>query len=64
LVVSAACPQLGKPHAGLIASATSPGLSAVIGRLAAVARAALIAVSSPAFLHYRHTDAANDPAAG
>ena len=63
-VVGAACPQLGNFRAGLVASATSPGVSAVTGGLAAVVGAALIAVTSPAFLRYRHTDAANDPAAG
>ncbi len=59
-VVGAAFPEVGNFRAGLVASATSPGISAVTGGLAAVAGAALIALTLPAFAKYRHTDQSRD----
>lgn len=56
VVVGSAFPQLGNFRAGMVAAATSPGLSAVIGGLAAVAGAGLIALTLPAFTRYRHVD--------
>jgi hypothetical protein len=53
-VVGAAFPQVGNFRAGLVASASSPGLSAVTGGLAAVVGAGLIALTLPAFRNYRH----------
>ena len=59
-VVGAAFPQLGNFRAGLVASATSPAVSAVAGGLAAVAGAAVIAASLPGFVRYRHVDGVSD----
>lgn len=56
-VVGNACPQLGNFRAGAVASAFSPGISAVAGGIAVVAGAGLIALSLPAFVRHR-------PAAG
>lgn len=53
-VVGAAFPQVGNFRAGLVASASSPGISAVTGGLAAVVGAGLIALTLPAFRHYQH----------
>ena len=50
IVVGGAFPQVGNFRAGLVASASTPGISAVTGGLAAVAGAALIALSLPAFV--------------
>ncbi len=62
-VVGAAFPEVGNFRAGLVASASSPGISAVAGGLAAVAGAALIALTSPAFVRYRHAEQiSNHPA--
>jgi MFS family permease len=55
-VVGAAFPQVGNFRAGLVASASSPGVSAVTGGLAAVVGAGLIALTLPAFVRYRHAD--------
>lgn len=55
-VVGAAFPQVGNFRAGLVASATSPGLSVIAGGLAAIAGAGLIALTLPAFVRYRHAD--------
>jgi hypothetical protein len=55
-VVGAAFPQVGNFRAGLVASASSPGLSAVTGGLAAVLGAGLIALALPAFRHYQHVE--------
>jgi hypothetical protein len=55
-VVGAAFPQVGNFRAGLVASASSPGLSALTGGLAAVVGAGLIAFSLPAFGNYQHVE--------
>jgi MFS family permease len=55
-VVGAAFPQVGNFRAGLVASASSPGVSAVTGGLAAAVGAGLIALTQPAFGRYRHAD--------
>ncbi|MGI8679038.1 MAG: MFS transporter [Jatrophihabitans sp.] len=55
-VVGAAFPQVGNFRAGLVASASSPGISAVTGGLAAVAGAGLIALTLPTFVRYRHAE--------
>ncbi|MEO9133628.1 MAG: MFS transporter, partial [Jatrophihabitantaceae bacterium] len=55
-VVGGAFPQVGNFRAGLVASASSPGISAVTGGLAAVAGAGLIALALPTFVRYRHVD--------
>jgi MFS family permease len=52
-VVGAAAPQLGNFRAGLVATASSPGVSAWTGGLSAVAGAGLIALALPAFVRYR-----------
>ncbi|HKE63851.1 MAG TPA: MFS transporter [Micromonosporaceae bacterium] len=52
-VVGMGFPQLGNFRAGAIASATSPGVSAVSGGLAAVVGAGLIGLALPAFVRYR-----------
>jgi MFS family permease len=59
-IVGGAFPQLGNFRAGLVASATSPGVSAVSGGLAAVIGAGLIALTLPAFVRYRHADRIGD----
>jgi len=59
-VVGAAFPQVGNFRAGLVANASSPGISAVTGGLGAVAGAGLIALTVPAFVRYRHTDEVSD----
>ncbi len=62
-VIGAAFPEVGNFRAGLVASASSPGISAVAGGLAAVAGAGLIALTSPAFVRYRHAEGiSNHPA--
>jgi len=62
-VVGAAFPEVGNFRAGLVASASSPGISAVAGGLAAVAGAGLIALTSPALVRYRHAEGiSNHPA--
>ena len=62
-VVGAAFPEVGNFRAGLVASASSPAISAVAGGLAAVAGAGLIALTSPAFVRYRHAEGiSNHPA--
>lgn len=53
-VAGTACPQLGNFRAGLVASASTPGISALTGGVAAIAGAALIAGTLPAFTRYRH----------
>ncbi|HZY75395.1 MAG TPA: MFS transporter [Jatrophihabitantaceae bacterium] len=57
IIVGGAFPQVGNFRAGLVANATTPGVSAVTGGLAAIAGAALIALSLPEFIRYRHADA-------
>jgi len=52
-VVGAAVPQLGNFRAGVVASATSPGFSALSGGLAATAAAGVLALCFPAFVRYR-----------
>jgi len=52
-VVGMGFPQLGNFRAGAIASATSPGVSAVSGGLAAVIGAGVIGLALPAFVRYR-----------
>jgi len=52
-VVGAACPQLGNFRAGVVGTLTTPGFSATIGGLAAVAGTAVIAVAVPALTRYR-----------
>lgn len=59
-VVGAAFPQVGNFRAGLVASASSPGISAVTGGFAAVAGAGLIALTLPVFVRYRHADGPGD----
>jgi MFS family permease len=62
-VVGAGCPQLGNFRAGAVASLTSPAISAVSGGLATVAGAGIIALTVPAFFHYRAAvHASPDPA--
>lgn len=61
-VVGAAFPEVGNFRAGLVASASSPGISAVTGGLAAVAGAGLIALTLPAFVRYRHAEGVSDQA--
>ncbi len=53
-VVGAAFPEVGNFRAGLVATATTPNISAVLGGLAAIAGASLIALTLPAFVKYRH----------
>ncbi|MET7419969.1 MFS transporter [Dactylosporangium sp. NPDC005555] len=55
-VVGAAFPQIGNFRAGLLATATTPQISAVAGGLAAIVGAGLIAARLPAFTAYRHAD--------
>jgi MFS family permease len=57
IVVGGAFPQVGNFRAGLVANVSTPGISAVTGGLSAVAGAALIALSLPAFVRYRHAAA-------
>jgi MFS family permease len=52
-VVGAAFPQVGNFRAGVVASASSPGVSAFSGGLSAVAGAGLIALALPALVRYR-----------
>ena len=52
-VVGAAVPQLGNFRAGVVASATSPGFSALSGGLAATAAAGVLALCFPALVRYR-----------
>lgn len=52
-VVGAAAPQVGNFRAGLAASATPPGVSALAGGLSAVIGAGLIALALPTFVRYR-----------
>jgi len=51
-VVGAAFPQLGNFRAGVVASWTSPNISATSGGVAAVAGAAVIALALPALVRY------------
>ncbi len=53
--VGAGAPALGNFRAGVVASLTSPGVSAVSGGLSVVAGAALIGLFIPALLTYRST---------
>jgi MFS family permease len=55
-VVGAAFPQLGNFRAGVIATVSTPRISAVTGGLAAVVGTGLIAATLPAFVAYRHLD--------
>jgi hypothetical protein len=55
-LVGAALLQVGNFRAGVVASASSPGISAVTGGLAAVVGAGLIALALPAFRHYQHVE--------
>jgi MFS family permease len=57
IIVGGAFPQVGNFRAGLVANASTPGLSAVTGGLSAVVGAALVALTVPAFVHYRQFDA-------
>lgn len=52
-VVGAAFPQVGNFRAGVVASASSPGISAFTGGLSAVAGAGVIALALPALVRYR-----------
>jgi MFS family permease len=52
-VVGMGFPQLGNFRAGVVASATTPGVSAVSGGLAAVLGAGVIGLAMPAFVRYR-----------
>lgn len=52
-VVGAAIPQVGNFRAGVVASFTTPGLSALSGGLAAVAALALLAGRFPSLVAYR-----------
>jgi MFS family permease len=52
-VVGAAFPQVGNFRAGVVASATSPGVSAFTGGISAVVGAGVIALALPALVHYR-----------
>jgi hypothetical protein len=52
-VVGAAVPQLGNVRAGVVATATSPGFSALSGGLAAAVAAGVLAVGFPALVRYR-----------
>ena len=52
-VVGAGCPQLGNFRAGMVATATTPALSAVIGGVATILGAAAIGVAIPGFRRYR-----------
>ncbi|GAA2581110.1 MFS transporter [Dactylosporangium fulvum] len=61
-VVGAAFPQVGNFRAGLLATATTPQISAIAGGLAAIVGAGLIAAKLPAFTAYRHADK-SEPAA-
>ncbi len=51
-VVGMGFPQLGNFRAGAVASATSPGFSAISGGLAAVIGAGIIGLALPAFVRY------------
>lgn len=59
-VVGAGVPQLGNFRAGVVASATSPGFSAVSGGLAATAAAGVLALCFPALVRYRAVAQATD----
>jgi MFS family permease len=52
-VVGAGVPQLGNFRAGLVATATTPGFSALSGGLAATAAAGVLALCFPALVRYR-----------
>lgn len=52
-VVGAAVPQLGNFRAGAVGSLTTPAVSALTGGLATIVGAAVIALTLPAFVHYR-----------
>jgi MFS family permease len=52
-VVGAAVPQLGNFRAGVVATATSPGFSALSGGLAATVAAGVLALGFPALVRYR-----------
>lgn len=66
--VASGCPQLGNFRAGLVGSLTSPGASAAIGGIASVIGTGVIAILTPALVHYqgvqarRNTTAAEVPA--
>ncbi len=51
-VVGAAMPAVGNFRAGVVGSLTTPGVSALVGGLAASAGAALLALAFPAFARY------------
>ena len=61
-VVGAAMPQLGNFRAGLVAAASSPGLSAFAGGISAVGGTAVIALALPALARYRPGVTADRPA--
>jgi MFS family permease len=52
-VVGSGVPQLGSFRAGVVATATSPGFSALSGGLAATAAAGVLAVCFPVLVRYR-----------
>lgn len=56
IIVGGAFPQVGNFRAGLVANASTPGISAMTGGLSAVVGAALIAFALPAFVRYRHAE--------
>ena len=59
-VVGAGAPQVGNFRAGVLASLTTPGTSAVIGGVSSLAGAALIALALPALFRY-HLEPAASP---
>lgn len=52
ITVGGGVPQLGNFRAGLVAEATTPGLSATIGGVAAVAGAVVVGLAFPALVRY------------
>jgi MFS family permease len=62
-VVGAGCPQLGNFRAGVVASLTTPGISAFAGGLATVAGAVVIGLALPTFRRYQAVRTAETTAA-
>jgi MFS family permease len=57
-IIGSAGPQLGNFEAGIVASLTTPAISAISGGLATTLGAVLIRLIAPAFAHYKATTTA------
>ncbi len=59
-VVGASGPQVGNFRGGLVASASTPGISAISGGLSAAVAAAMLAFAFPALRRYRYEPVGTD----